>query len=81
MAREHDRITCDPGIMLGKPVVHGTRVPVELIVRKLGEGATIEELLSAYPQLQKGDIHAALKYAADSLADEEIIFLPKASGS
>ena len=78
---EHDRIVSEPGIMLGKPVIRGTRVPVELLVRKLGEGASVEEMLDAYPKLQREDILAALKFAADSLANEEIVFLPKASGT
>ena len=53
--------------MLGKPVIKGTRVPVELIVRKLGEGASIEDLLDGYPNLKKEDIQAALTYAANTL--------------
>ena len=44
--------------MLGKPVIKGTRIPVELIVRKLGEGAAFEDLLDAYPNLKKDDIQA-----------------------
>ena len=78
---KHDRIVSEPGIMLGKPVIRGTRVPVELLVRKLGEGASVEEMLEAYPNLKREDIFAALKFAADSLSNEEIVFLPKASGS
>jgi uncharacterized protein (DUF433 family) len=60
----NDRIAIDPKIMLGKPVIRGTRIPVELILRKLGEGATQQDLLDAYPQLKKEDIHAAMTYAA-----------------
>ena len=78
---KHDRIVSEPGIMLGKPVIRGTRVPVELLVRKLGEGASLEEMLEAYPNLKREDVFAALKFAADSLSNEEIVFLPKASGS
>jgi uncharacterized protein (DUF433 family) len=59
------RIEINPNVMLGKPVIRGTRVTVELILRKLGEGATETELLDAYPQLKKEDIHAAMAYAAD----------------
>ena len=58
---KHDRIVSEPGIMLGKPVIRGTRVPVELLVRKLGEGASVEEMLDAYPKLQREDILVALK--------------------
>lgn len=60
-----DRIEINPKIMLGKPVIRGTRVTVELILRKLGEGATEADVLDAYPQLRKEDIQAALAYAAD----------------
>jgi uncharacterized protein (DUF433 family) len=68
-----ERIEVDPEVMLGKPVIRGTRIPVELIVRKLGEGATEADLLDAYPRLTQEDIRAALAYAADSLAHETIV--------
>jgi len=68
-----ERIEIDPKIMLGKPVIRGTRIPVELILRKLGEGATEENLLDAYPNLQREDIRAAMAYAAVALAHEEIM--------
>ena len=71
-----DRIIVDPNVMLGKPVIRGTRIPVELIVRKMGEGATEADLLEAYPSLTADDIRAALAYAADALAHEETILLP-----
>jgi len=69
----HDRIEINPKIMLGKPVIRGTRIPVELIVRKLAEGADERALLQAYPRLAAADIQAALLYAADSLAHEEVL--------
>ena len=68
-----DRIEINPAVMLGKPVIRGTRVPVELILRKLGEGATEADLLDAYPRLEREDIRAALAYAAESLAHETIL--------
>jgi uncharacterized protein (DUF433 family) len=46
-----DRIAIDPAVMLGKPVIRGTRITVELVLRKLGEGASVQELLEAYPHL------------------------------
>lgn len=70
-----ERIEKNPKIMLGKPVIKGTRIPVELILRKLSEGATIEELLDAYPNLRREDIQAALAYAAEALALEGTITL------
>ncbi len=69
------RIEINPRVMLGKPVIRGTRITVELILRKLGEGATPAELLSAYPHLTAGDIQAAVIYAADTLAHEETVLL------
>jgi uncharacterized protein (DUF433 family) len=69
----HDRIELNPKVMLGKPVIRGTRIPVELIVRKLAEGADEKSLIQAYPRLTADDIHAALRYAADSLAHEEVV--------
>jgi uncharacterized protein (DUF433 family) len=69
--KEH--IEVNPDIMLGKPVIRGTRIPVELIIRKLGEGASEADLLDAYPRLKQEDIRAALAYAADSLAHEMIV--------
>lgn len=68
-----DRIEIDPKVMLGKPVIRGTRIPVELLLRKLAEGATEEDLLEAYPRLTREDIQAAIRYAADVLAHEETI--------
>ena len=76
-----DRIEIDPEVMLGKPVIRGTRIPVELILRKLSEGASEGDLLDAYPRLTREDIHAAMRYAADSLANEEIVFIGKRNGS
>ena len=71
-----DRVATNPSIMLGKPVIKGTRIPIELLLRKLGEGATIEDLLDAYPNLAREDIHAALIYAARLLAHEETVSIP-----
>ncbi len=66
-------IEINPKVMLGKPVIRGTRIPVELILRKLGEGATEQDLLDAYPNLKREGIHCALTYAAAALAHEEIV--------
>ena len=58
------RITVDPGVMLGQPVVTGTRLPVYVIVQAIASGDTTTELLNAYPFLTKEDIEAALGFAA-----------------
>lgn len=75
MITHHDRIEINPDVMLGKPVIKGTRIPVELIIRKLGEGSVLEDLLDAYPNLEKDDIQAALLYAADRMGNETVIYL------
>jgi uncharacterized protein (DUF433 family) len=69
----NNRVEINPEVMLGKPVIRGTRIPVELILRKLSEGATEGDLLEAYPNLTAADIQAALAFAADSLAHETIV--------
>jgi uncharacterized protein (DUF433 family) len=65
------RIEINPSVMQGKPVIRNTRIPVELLLRKLAEGATAEDLLDAYPRLTKDDIQACLAYAADAIAHED----------
>lgn len=74
-----DRIEVNSRIMLGKPVIRGTRAPVELILRKLSEGASEADLLDGYPQITRDDIHAAMRYAADTIAHEEVVFIGKDS--
>ncbi len=70
-----DRIEINPKVMMGKPVIRGTRLTVELILRKLSEGAGEKDLMEAYPRLSREDIQAAIRYAADTLAHEETIIL------
>ncbi|HWZ68861.1 MAG TPA: DUF433 domain-containing protein [Stellaceae bacterium] len=70
----HERIEINPGIMGGKPVIRGTRIPVELILRKLGAGMASEEILADHPRLTIDDIRAAQAFAADYLADEELVY-------
>ena len=71
----HNSIEVKSDVMLGKPVIKGKKIPVELIVRKLGEGATIEELLDGYTNLTIEAIRATLIYAADTIEDEKCIYL------
>ena len=67
------RIEVNSNIMLGKPVDRGTRIPVELVLRKLGEGAAVDDLRDAYPRLKADDIYACIAYAADTVAHEETL--------
>ena len=66
------RIVVDPKIMLGKPVIKGTRLTVEIIIEKLAYGETIEDLKRDYPFIIEDDIRAALLYAAKRVAHEEV---------
>lgn len=69
----HERIVRDPAVMMGKPTVRGTRITVEQILRKLGAGVPVAEILAAHPRLTPADIQAAQAFAADFLADEEVL--------
>jgi uncharacterized protein (DUF433 family) len=60
-------IQSDPSVMMGKAVIAGTRITVELILEKLAAGETIEQLMEAHPRLTKDAIHAALDFAAQAL--------------
>jgi uncharacterized protein (DUF433 family) len=73
MQEELDRVVVDPEILVGKPVIKGTRIPVYLIIELLGSGMTETEILEQYPTLKKEDIKAALLYASKCLENEEII--------
>lgn len=77
MMNYKDRISSSHRVMLGKPVIRGTRITVELVLRKLSEGATTADLLDMYPRLQQEDVIAALMYASEVLANEEVIELDK----
>ena len=70
----HARIEMNPRVMGGKPVIRGTRITVELVLRKLGAGMTEEGILADHPTMTVGDIRAAQAFAADYLADEEIVY-------
>jgi uncharacterized protein (DUF433 family) len=69
---DHPRIKRDPKVMMGKPVIAGTRITVEHILRCLAAGDTTEHILTNYPHLIRDDIRAAQAYAADYLSHEGI---------
>ena len=60
-------IQSDPSVMMGKPVIAGTRIPVETILEKLAAGETMEQILEAHPRLTREGIQAALSFAAEAL--------------
>lgn len=68
-----ERVVVNPQVMVGKPVIRGTRIPVELVVRMLAQGISENEILREYPRLQPADIRAALTYAAQTLAHEDVL--------
>lgn len=72
-----ERIIVDKRIMVGKPVIKGTRIPVDAIIRRIAEGMTVKEMLEDYPNLTKEDIRAALEYCADVINGEDIMPLIK----
>ncbi len=71
-----ERIIVDPKVMVGKPVICGTRIPVALILKMLGQGIPSEEIMREYPRLEEADIEAAIAYAADVVEHEDVFPLP-----
>lgn len=67
------RIEINPEVMLGKPVIAGTRIPVEQILRKLASNLSPDAILTDYPRLTKEDIQAALEFASDAIGSDEIL--------
>ena len=72
MDEQQTRIVINPLVMVGKPVIRGTRITVELIVRMFAQGITEQEILREYPRLKTEDLRAALAYAAQTLAHEDV---------
>jgi uncharacterized protein (DUF433 family) len=70
----HERVEMNPEVMGGKPVIRGTRVPVEIVLRKLGAGVTPDAIIADHPRLTADDIRAAQAFAADCLAGEELVY-------
>jgi len=71
-----ERITVDPRVMVGKPVIRGTRIPVALILKMLGQAISVGEILREYPRLEEADIQAAIAYAAHVVEREDVFPLP-----
>jgi len=67
-----NRIVIDPKIMVGKPVIKGTRIPIELILKKLGQKIDTKEILRDYPRLTEDDIKAAILYAESIVENTEV---------
>jgi uncharacterized protein (DUF433 family) len=73
-----ERIELDPEVMLGKPVIRGTRITVEIILEKIAAGCPIEEVLAEYPRLTRDDVLAAVAYARQAIGTDE--FIPRVRG-
>ncbi len=67
-----ERIIVDPNILVGKPVVQGTRIPVYLILNLLAKGKSVVAIINDYPELTKEDVLAAINYAAEHMKYEEV---------
>jgi len=72
-----ERIVVDPNILVGKPVVRGTRLAVEFIIDLLAQGWSEEQILTNYPGLTREDLHACLKYASAVMQSEKVYPLPR----
>jgi len=69
---EHPRIALDPDVLVGKPVIRGTRIAVEFVIGLMADGWTEAEILESYPGITHDDIIACLAYARDALSSEKI---------
>jgi uncharacterized protein (DUF433 family) len=67
-----ERITIDPSILVGKPIIRGTRISVDFVIGLLGQGWTMEQVLEEYEHLKREDIVACLSYASEVLGSEKI---------
>jgi uncharacterized protein (DUF433 family) len=74
-----ERITKDPAVMVGKPVVKGTRIPVELVLRYLADTPNFEELMADYPELTLADVQACLRYASERVSPGRKVAMPPSS--
>ena len=71
-----DRISMDPKVLVGKPVIKGTRISIEFLIDLLANGGTHQQILTNYPHLTAEDIQAALHYAAETVKQEHVYPLP-----
>jgi len=74
-----DHIDRNPEVIGGKPKIRGTRIGVELILERLGDGWSVEQLIGAYPSIAAEQIHACQSYAAEMLATDEVVDIPNSA--
>jgi uncharacterized protein (DUF433 family) len=74
-----DRITVDPNILVGKPIIRGTRISVELLMDRLSDGWSMEQILESYPRVTREDVLAALTFVTEVFREEDYIAIQKAT--
>ena len=77
--QQKELVVSNPSVMMGKPVIAGTRIPVELILEKLAAGESVEQLLEAHPRLTKKGVQAALAFAAQALRADVVYPISEAA--
>ncbi|MDO9453746.1 MAG: DUF433 domain-containing protein [Stagnimonas sp.] len=75
-----DHVTVNPDILVGKPIIKGTRISVELLLDRLGDGWSMEEILESYPHIKREDVQAAVKFATELFKEERFEAIAKARG-
>lgn len=73
-----DHVTVNPDILVGKPIIKGTRISVELLLDRLGDGWSMAEILESYPHLKREDVQAAVKFATELFKEERFVAIAKA---
>lgn len=79
MADWKDRITVDPNILVGKPIIKGTRISVELLMDRLADGWTVEQIVESYPRVTREDVLAAIAFVTEIFREEDHVAIQKAS--
>ncbi len=74
-----ERVIVDPNILVGKPVIKGTRISVELLMDRLSDGWTMEDILAAYPHISREDVLAAISFVTEIFKEEDYVAIGKAS--
>ena len=78
MADWKERVVVDPEILVGKPIIKGTRISVELLLERLSDGWSMEDILAAYPRITREDVLAALAFVAELYKEESFVAIDKA---
>jgi uncharacterized protein (DUF433 family) len=74
-----DRITVDPNVLVGKPIIRGTRISVDLLMDRLADGWTIEDITASYPRVTRDDVLAAIAFVTEVFREEDYVAVRKAS--